>query len=51
MLETEETSKKKYQLATLEIKTARTSEETPEAMKQFLANLVNLKKTVIPHFW
>ncbi len=35
----------------LEIKTSRTSEETPEAMKQFLLSLVNLRKTVIPGFW
>ncbi len=35
----------------LEIKTARTDEQTPEAMKQFLSSLVNLRKTVIPGFW
>jgi hypothetical protein len=35
----------------LEIKTARSGEETPEAMKQFLLGLVNLKKVIIPYFW
>lgn len=35
----------------LEVKTARSGEETPEAMKQFLLGLVNLKKPIIPYVW
>jgi hypothetical protein len=42
---------KQQQKVILEVKTSRTDEQTPEAMKQLLSSLVNLKKTIIPHFW
>lgn len=45
------TKSKTGELLLLEVKTARNGEETPEAMKQFLLGLVNLKKTVIPGVW
>lgn len=35
----------------LEIKTTRTGEETPEAMVQFLAGLINMKKQAMPMWW
>lgn len=35
----------------LEVKTARNTEETPEAMRQMLASLTNLKKPIIPYLW
>lgn len=35
----------------LEVKTARTGEETPESMKQFLSSLINLKKQIILPMW
>ncbi len=38
-------------LQLLEIKTSRSGEETPEAMKQFLLGLSTLKKSIIPRLW
>ena len=51
MLEAPAKPQKKHNKILLEIKTSRTGEETPEAMKQFLLGLVNLKKPVIPYLW
>lgn len=51
MLETPAKPQKQLNKVLLEIKTSRTGEETPEAMKQFLLGLVNLKKPIIPYLW
>lgn len=51
MLDNPAGPQKQLKKVLLEIKTARSGEETPEAMKQFLLGLVNLKKVVIPYFW
>lgn len=40
-----------HERITLEIRTTRTGEETPEAMVQFLAGLVNMKHSVLPLWW
>lgn len=51
MLKTPDKPIKEPNIVLLEIKTSRTGEETPEAMKQFLLSLVNLKRPIIPYVW
>lgn len=51
MLETPNKPQKELNKILLEIKTSRSGEETPEAMKQFLLGLVNLKRPIIPYIW
>jgi hypothetical protein len=51
MLPKPDEPQKQMKKVLLEIKTSRTGEETPEAMKQFLLGLVNMKRAIIPYLW